>query len=900
MQNCATGNEANHRVAGAKPAIRASLLILVLSAGLFLGNCSAFRQNPDRAYASGKEALRAGDYAEARQQFEAVLKSASGTEAAQMGLLQALRETGAYDEAAKRADAFLAAKESSAGVQLERGRVAVAQGQYEAAEKHLRRAVALGGAGRTTALRELAATLELIGRRSEAESVWNSIIDLYRRRQLKGSQELGDAAFAAWKLDYHQDAKDIFIDATSPGAGEVSLESLSNFGYLFLEKYNATDATGVFRDCLKINKAYPPALLGIALVKKFEGAGDVVEPARATLKINPNYVPAMNLLASVAIEEEDLERGMREIRRALAVNPNDLESLSLEAVCRQFQGDAGRFAELERRILAINPAYGQMYYILAENLVMRRKYQEAVDLNRKAIELDPRLWGAHAGLGMNLMRVGALQQGREALRRAFEGDPFNVWAYNTLDLLDQMDKFAQVDSEHFTFKMDPEDRPVLTPYATRLAEEVYAKLSQRYGFTPQGPIQIEIFPDHGGFAVRTLGLPGLGALGVCFGKVVALDSPRARKQGSFNWGSTLWHEFAHVISLQMTNHNIPRWFSEGISVYEERRARPGWGDQLTAAVLRAYKEGRLLKVSELNAGMMRPKHPEQVGLSYYQASLVCELIEERFGFEKLRESLKLFAQNKTTDEVFRQTLGWDTARFDSEYAKFLDARLAAPAGRLIFNDDKPGHGRPELDKGMLRARLAQNPDDFFASWGLGAALHKDKAFAEAEPYLKRAAELFPEFTEPGNPHQLLSEIYLEQKREEDALRHLTLWARNNSETAYPLVRAAEIYTARKDWASAAKLLELSIFVQPYDPEIYKMLGQAAAESKNWASAVSAYQVMLGLNPPDPAGVHLRLAQAWLGSGKKTEAKREVLRALEIAPSFDEAQELLLKLSGGAP
>ena len=82
-----------------------------------------------------------------------------------------------------------------------------------------------------------------------------------------------------------------------------------------------------------------------------------------------------------------------------------------------------------------------------------------------------------------------------------------------------------------------------------------------------------MYPDHADFAVRTLGLPGMaGALGVCFGKLFVMDSPTARKPDRFNWGSTLWHEFTHVITLQMTDHKIPRWFSEGLSVYEERKA----------------------------------------------------------------------------------------------------------------------------------------------------------------------------------------------------------------------------------------------------------------------------------------------------------------------------------------
>jgi hypothetical protein len=65
-----------------------------------------------------------------------------------------------------------------------------------------------------------------------------------------------------------------------------------------------------------------------------------------------------------------------------------------------------------------------------------------------------------------------------------------------------------------------------------------------------------MFPDHEDFAVRTLGMPGLGALGVCFGRGVVMDSPSARAKGTFNWGSTLWHEFTHVITLGIAEQRI--------------------------------------------------------------------------------------------------------------------------------------------------------------------------------------------------------------------------------------------------------------------------------------------------------------------------------------------------------
>jgi tetratricopeptide (TPR) repeat protein len=884
----------------------ASLRLGVFVFAFFAMNCSAWMPSAAESGTLGRAALRSGDYAAARNHFESALKSNPGLEESQAGLLETLRQTGAYAEAEGRADGFLKIKEESVLVHLARGRIAEERGQFDDAELHFRRSIALpatqSGASHLTAMKELASLLEIIGRRDEANSLWDQVIDEYRRGRIRGSDALGSAAVAAWHRGYAQDAKDIFIDATGGKAGsEVPLEVLSDFGYLFLEKYNATDAMGVFRDCLKINKVYPAALVGMALAKQYESSSEVETFARAALAVNPNFVPAITLLAELRIEEEDYNAAAKELQRALAINPASLETLALQAVCQQLRGDAAGFSATEKQVLGINSTYGRFYHTLAENLVRRRKYREAVGEDRHAIALDPRLWPAQASLGMNLMRIGDLSGGRSALQRAFDGDPFNVWAFNTLDLLDQMDKFVRTKSEHFVYLMAKEDQPSLSQYAPRIAEEAYQQLTRRYGFKPEGPLQVEIFPDHGGFAVRTLGLPGLGALGVCFGKVVAIDSPRARKAESFNWGSTLWHELAHVITLQMTNHNIPRWYSEGLSVHEERRARPGWGDHLTLEFVRAYKEGKLLKVSELNAGMMRPKSPEQIELSYYQAALFCELIEEKFGFEKIRQSLQLFAANTPPESVFRDVLGWDTARLDAEYARYIESRLREVASHLHFpksSGQKPHADR--MDRQALSAALAKDPDDFMLNLQMGIRLHEEKADREAESYLKKAEALFPQFVGPGSPYEILSSLYLEEKREDEALAQLLGWTRYDGNAAGALGRAAEIYRKRKEWTATARLLDLSLYIQPYDPQTYITLGEVSGEAGDWSGAASAYQVLVDLDPPDPAGAHYSLARAWLGLGKTHEAKREVLRALEIAPTFEKAQALLLKLSGGQP
>src|SRR6185436_20763152 len=209
-------------------------------------------------------------------------------------------------------------------------------------------------------------------------------------------------------------------------------------------------------------------------------------------------------------------------------------------------------------------------------------------------------------------------EGRAELEKAFEGDPYNVWAKNTLDLLDSMKEFSETVRGPFMVKSAPAETAAFAVYAADLLEEAHKKLTTKYRFTPRAPISVEVFSNHDDFAVRSLGLPGLGALGVCFGQVIAMDSPSARNKGEFNWGSTLWHEFTHVITLQITDHRIPRWFSEGLSVYEERRGRPGWGDKWSLENLKAFADGRFVPINDLDAAFTRPKTPDGVGLAYFQ------------------------------------------------------------------------------------------------------------------------------------------------------------------------------------------------------------------------------------------------------------------------------------------
>ncbi len=209
-----------------------------------------------------------------------------------------------------------------------------------------------------------------------------------------------------------------------------------------------------------------------------------------------------------------------------------------------------------------------------------------------------------------------------------------------------------------------------------------ATYNAKYKMTLPEPVQVEVYPDHEDFAVRTMGMPGLGALGVTFGEVVAMDSPSGRKPGDFNWGATLWHEMSHVYILSATNHRVPRWFTEGLAVHEEGQANPEWANRLTPEVLAAIRDKKLLPVAEIDRGFIFPEYPSQVIVSYFQAGSICDFIQQRWGADALLGMVHSFAQVKTTPEAIQENLKLSPEDFDKAYMAWLIKQVGTEARRL--------------------------------------------------------------------------------------------------------------------------------------------------------------------------------------------------------------------------
>jgi cellulose synthase operon protein C len=316
----------------------------------------------------------------------------------------------------------------------------------------------------------------------------------------------------------------------------------------------------------------------------------------------------------------------------------------------------------------------------------------------------------------------------------------------------------------------------------------------------------------------------------------------------------------------MTDHKVPKWFSEGLSVYEERHGFTGWGDRMKLPYLQAIQAKKFLPVAQMNDGFLHPKYPNQVLVSYYQASLICDFIEFKGGFAAIKKMLLLYKANKNTPEVFQEALGMTLDQFDSEFFKWVDDKVKdidVKAFTELMNS-----GQEEMVKGDT-----------------------DKAIET----LTKSIQMYPEYTDEHNAYEPLADAYLKKGDKKAAIETLKKYV-GYSDTAFKgNIKLAGLLLESGDIAGARHAFETAIYIRPMDLEEHKKFGDLLLNEKQYGPAVREFEALIALNVPDKAGTYTKLAESDFGRGDRQSAKANVLKALEIAPSYAPALELLLKV-----
>ncbi len=849
--------------------------------------------------AGARTALQSGDYRKAIAAWSQLVAAGEDYPESTRALVDAYAEVGRYREAEATAREAIAAHPGSPEVWNRLGEVLQRRGALDSAEDAFARAIAGGASDRLQAELNLALVRLARGDREDAFAGFDRFIDVYNRGDARTSAQLTAVATAVSHLgaenpDLFQDAKRAYEQAIA--ADTLAIAPRILLGDLFLAKFNSRDASELFAEALAINPRHPDALLGMARRMHFDNSGAAYALARRGLETNPHHVPTRAFLARLYLDQEDFETAAVQADSALAVDPTSVEALAMLGAARYLRGDSAGFRHARDRALAVNPRAAGFYTTVAEIMVRNRLYAQAVELAQQAVELEARSWRALAVLGTNQLRTGAMAEGRRNLETSFAGDPYNLWVKNTLDLLDTLEGFPETRSERFRFYIDGRESELLTLYLGELAEEAYARLSDRYDYRPATPVRLEVYGSHADFSVRTMGLAGLAALGVAFGNVLAMDSPTAHDPGHFSWGSTFWHELSHTMTLGVTGHRIPRWFTEGLAVYDERLARPGWGYELSPGFLLAFKAGRLLPIEELNAGFVRPTYPNQVLYSYYQASLVCEMIDTEEGWTAILAMLDGYREGLSTGQLLREVLGQSPSAFDAAFDAFLRQKFATALRSLPEVEPAADAESPPTVSAALDPA---DTTDFGSQLTAGRERYENGDYTAAVAFLERAKRLFPEYAGAGSPYWYLAQSYRATGRPQLAIAELRQLTARNAADYEANLELAQLLEAAGDPAGAAAALEQAMYVYPLELAAHETLAGLFARTGEHDRAVRERRAVLALRPVDRAEALYQLALAYYDAGDPAEARRAVLRALEDAPHFEKAQELLLKLHDGA-
>jgi len=663
-------------------------------------------------------------------------------------------------------------------------------------------------------------------------------------------------------------------------------------GELYLQRFKPGDAVTDFKKALAIDPAWMPAVIGMARALAPEVPREAEAALAVARKIAPNHPDLWLLTAELQLEREDKTGAAESLDKLAAARPGTREEAALRAAIAYAANDRAAMDAALAAVRATDPRSALGFERVGEQAARDYRFDEAAEFARQGTLVDADDPYVHFDLGLYLMRTGDEAGARVALDRSWALDKFSPVTKNLLDVLDVIDTFETVTSGDFIFKFPKEDAAVLKTYAVPLAEEARKTFGDRYGFTPQGPILIEVFNVHDQFAVRTMGLRGLvGALGAAFGRVIVMDSPRAVPTGGFSWQATLWHELAHVYTLQVSRYRVPRWLTEGISVYEEYRRQPAWGREMALEFAAALSRGQTFGVKKLPDAF---KRPESLVLAYFEASLLTEHLVALHGDQGLRTLLGAYATGGKDTDAFAKAFGKSVDEVEASFKIFVDERFGALSRAM----SDPPRAVAADDMAALRQRAEQAPGNFISQQALGIALFKAGEMDAARVPLERAAALAPAASGSDSPRALLAAIAEQAGDFERARRELRLLLTYD----HANVAAARKLAALSGDAPAAAedrdfALRLIADLDPFDAGTHTQLGRRLFAKGSYAPALLEFRASFAMGPPNLAEAYTDIGETLWKLGRRDEAKRQIILALELAPTYARAQDILLAVLG---
>ncbi len=735
--------------------------------------------------------------------------------------------------------------------------------------------------------------LRFSGKQADARSMLNQIPDQLRAAPWRYSDRENMIAVGNFMLSHGEDARDIltmFFDPTLKSDPKY-VEGHIAIAELALSKNDFQEAVNSLRTAEKIAPEDPRIQFLLARAWAPSDDKKATTHLQKALEINPKHVDSLLLACDTRLDAEQFDEADKIIDEVLAINPKHAKAWALRAVIKHLRGEYQEEGACRIKALSTWAQNPQVDYEIGRKLSRFYRFADATQYLRRAISLDPNFLPARFQLAQDLLRLNATDEGWTMVDQVSAADKYNVVAANLRTLKDRLAQFTTLEAEGFKVRMDSREARIYGERVLRLLTRARKVLCEKYDVKIDEPVNVEIFPQQSDFAIRTFGLPGgAGFLGVCFGKLITANSPASQGESPTNWESVLWHEFCHVVTLTKSSNRMPRWLSEGISVYEELQENDSWGQHMTPAYRDMILGDEFVPLSKLSGAFLSPKSPMHLQFAYFESSLAVEYLIQVHGLDRLKKLLVDLGMGIPMESAMARLYG-DADKMDEDFKTF-----AHRAANELFRDKVEDEELPgRMTIAQLDEFLTAHPKHYRARRALAQSLIAGAKWDRALEQLLMLDKLWPEDAEKGGVLDSLAAVYRKLDKPDEELKTLQRIIARDGDNLPAITRLIELDESRSNWEDLKKHAELMLAVQPLVSTGHAALAKVAESTKDYNLAAEAYAGLLELQPLDSGRIYYQLALSQYKLDKLPRARQYVLMALEQTPRYREAQLLLVKI-----